>query len=1332
MPLKINEKQFEILKELNKKQHSKLFGLADVPDMTFEHPAYIKARDNFDQTSRWIHEYEDTHRKVDEQGKLTSEPSTHLPAATEVAPSPSTPGTQPGSSGAGDDAYFFEPSIPEVQTLLRKRPDAVMKLGLDKWITGIAEPEKAEAVTDPVSGMTVGQNRVPAKSWLDVLNKDQSAYKHASDFMWNERLEEAKRLGQNLKRYRDIPLKGHVPDFLKGGAIYNIERRLTPGVLGVADAATLGLASPVGDLLTEGIGKAAGAVGLDIGPQPTAEDVRNRSPFSYMVGNLYGYGLPRNPTNAIQQGLYDQGIKTASRFINPGVGTKAAVSALAGGGANAAEGAVSEFGRNIEQGEPVVEAAKNAASGVPLNSLFGTALGGASELAGQFAGAGRDAIRTQEHLMMPMKALREGGGDTSIVWGVKPSKEVRRHINTALEEGGVGSPAALAADEVAPHIQESLERQDAEAAKKNAAQMEEYYAHPGYRDIRVSSKPLVQALVDMVGEGRFHAPVSGAPTHMDPDAIRTIQNEVVKAKWAEPVYYDPKTAQEVASEVDGIVVDLDSAKDIFGNVPDDVAAGDVAVIVPKHMTAKELTRFEDKVYSKLKPNERGSTVESPVYKRLDSAAKEVRDQFPYYIDEQERLIPPPGGSSGAPSVSPRSAFPPRSRPPQENLADEVMDPEAQWRGSAGAQRQGPAQPSADEVGLDQLAGNGLVLGGRQVPDARSPESGAPSQRRSVDPLRQARWDDVRPSSAADTIERQSAGEVKVGSEDFLPSTEQVGSNDIKELIPSGEELGSDDFLTRSGVELGSADFQPPTEPSAVARPTPRLRDLRRRAVPQGPQKNEFDNHNDYLMARARWRLKEGKATAADRTRLKKSVDTIPPTERIPGSDETTLDTQRSIAPEIAPEDATPLSLLAGNKLAMPAKPHGGEQLLNKLSSPSFPASPDYQEFSRQLGFLADSPNVDGDVAREVEELAANFNLKPHEYKHVQDALYPGQTREFRGDPVREAMKGREQSPSAPGGDVVPFRKPKDYPDESLAGPMAKDWEDANQETNNWFEDIVSPGRDPRSDEARRMADLTNQRQAFDEAQGMVRNAEERLGPLEHEDRIKSIMGILSKKLGREVTKEDLIRAGLITGGAAAMLSTDDDDVGAAGAMAIAGGGSGFKKGRPRQLERKLDNGETVRGFSALRRQQHDLLTGVETAKRRVGASNEKTIKDRVMEYNLGDNIDFDRALLDEAKKLGLDKELRTAAATRVYPKLRRQAWGGSNKGSLEGLASFFGLRADKLFEILSGAPRNPFDRGSTSLISDNFREQLNLRGGRPGARYGDSLRRKVLKEEEEQ
>src|ERR1700752_4977530 len=281
MPL--DETDYRVLRALNKKQQARIWSLADREGMTFEHPEYVKARKRFEDSSMLMRQYETENRIVNDEGKLASEPPTRLPPSAEAAAKEPTSGEQLDPPlppvGSNGEAYFFEPSIPEVQTLLRKDPQAALRAGLDpSWITGIATPEHKQDVLDTASGMKMGENVIPATTHLDELTKDRSAYDTMANYLYAQRLEEARKQGVNLKRYRDIPLKGNVPDFLKGGAIYNIERRLTPGVLGVADAATLGLASPAGDALTKGISNVASSVGIDIGPQPTAEDVRNRSP----------------------------------------------------------------------------------------------------------------------------------------------------------------------------------------------------------------------------------------------------------------------------------------------------------------------------------------------------------------------------------------------------------------------------------------------------------------------------------------------------------------------------------------------------------------------------------------------------------------------------------------------------------------------------------------------------------------------------------------------------------------------------------------------------------------------------------------------------------------------------------------------------------------------------------------------------------------------------------------------------------------------------------------------------------------------------------------------
>lgn len=92
--------------------------------------------------------------------------------------------------------------------------------------------------------------------------------------------------------------------------------------------------------------------------------------------------------------------------------------------------------------------------------------------------------------------------------------------------------------------------------------------------------------------------------------------------------------------------------------------------------------------------------------------------------------------------------------------------------------------------------------------------------------------------------------------------------------------------------------------------------------------------------------------------------------------------------------------------ARSAVKHGGERMRKKLREPPFPMSQGYKEFTEQLEFLLDAPRIDGDVLREVDQLATNFKLRDNEYNHVQDALYPPEPRRARKDPIREAVAGR--------------------------------------------------------------------------------------------------------------------------------------------------------------------------------------------------------------------------------------------------------------------------------------------------------------------------------------
>lgn len=1229
----VNDAQYRIAKELNKRQQSRIWSLADHPDMNFEDPVYKKTRQNFDFTTKLLDEYEGASRKVDDAGKLTAPPVTRLPS--EVI-----------SENAKGFNYHYEPSIAEAQSAYSKDRQLPARLGVDQsWIYGVGQPEKAEDVTDQTTGQVMGQNVVPAKSHLELMTEEDEPYKLYANRLWEDKMAEAKAKGQSLQRYRDVHFrKGQKADYLAGGAEYLVDRRLAPFALGAADTMSMGQATPLYSAMRDLAEYKIDQHGDDSSwLPPSGEDVINRSPGSHLAGGIAasfipgdaavgipftGFRLPLNPANALQEagasalGYGGGGLYKAALGHDAGIVGKAAISGALGAGINAAEGASRDFAQGLGEGQGPLDAAGGAAENVGENSLAGTLGGAGFDLLGQGAGGIRDSMRESKRMKQLLTLERAGGGST-LLRGVHAPPEVKAYVRRS-SKGEIGSPGALAAEGIAPQMREHLDQQAVAEAKAVDAQMREYNAHPGYNKIKVSSKPLVQVLVDMVGEGRFHAPVSGAPMHMDQDVVRTIQREVVGHKWAEPEFGEPQAAAQYAQQVDGIVVDLDTAKDIFGELPEDVAAGDVAVIVPHRMTAKELTAFEDKVYGKLKPNEQGSRAESPVYEKLDLAAKEVRDKFPYYVDENGKLVDPPGTPSGSPQ-GPTSGKPSAQPPPMPGNppSSGSADADTLERVSAGEMQVG----SQDFVQPSSLEAEDV----RAMPPSRMPAAQEVAPK-TEDPAHSPQFWEFTPEriqqklgvsleEATVIADRLHGGRQPLPAPTGAPSTEELNSGDF---IPQTEELKSNDFLPGSGGELGSADFQPETIEPANGPPTARLRDLRRRAIPEGPQKGDYEDNHDYLMARAKWRFKAGKATAGDKARFKKAADAIPPTERVPAAESSIPQTKRSISPD---EEATPLSLLAGNKLAM-------------------------------------------DVPDE---------------------------------------------PFATSG-------ARDYPDESVPGPMAKDWQEANKETKDWYEDIISPGRDPRSGESKRMADLTNQQSAMEDANAQVRDVEERLGPMDDEGRMKAMLGILSKKLGREVTKEDLVRAGLLAGGVAAASSDDENSQGVGvGAMVLGGFGGKLKPGQIRQLEEKLDDGTIVKGFSALRRKQHLSASELQKIRQRTGVDADKATIEKIIRFNQTDDINSDKALLKVAKELGIEQELYRAAGTGAYQDLKDRVLFQGGEGARQALFDFTRHRGDKAFELLSGAPRNPFDKTPQSALGAYGRSAPNLTGGRGGVRHVDNL-----------
>ncbi len=232
-------------------------------------------------------------------------------------------------------------------------------------------------------------------------------------------------------------------------------------------------------------------------------------------------------------------------------------------------------------------------------------------------------------------------------------------------------------------------------------------------------------------------------------------------------------------------------------------------------------------------------------------------------------------------------------------------------------------------------------------------------------------------------------------------------------------------------------------------------------------------------------------------------------------------------------------------------------------------------------------------------------------------------------------------------------------------------------------------------------------------------------------RAKMIASSVAHQLGRALTSDEAkdiakFMASTAVGGAVGDALDDGEGGGAALGAAVGGmvggGHPGGPRGKlPRQLEASGPKGESLKGFSALRRQQHLALEKLQEAGAGLGANSDKSVLRKVLGFNQNSGTPEDAILLEEARKLGLEEELWRAPATQAYGRLRERGMGGApdkvNGGIRSILSRIFGPRIDAASGVLAGEPTT--FQGKQGPLETGTRELLNLSGGRLGARFGD-------------
>lgn len=1285
-------------------------------------------------------------RKTDDGGQLTEEPGQTR------QPSSSTPGSKQKEA-----SFYFEPSLAEAREMYRKDPGLLRKLNLsEKWGTGVSVPAMTLQSPDASGYGGIPQPRAQ-QSFLETFSEDQEPYTALAEKLWADRLADAQARGEHVKRYKDVKArKGELGDYVKGGAEYIATRRVAPAAVGAANAASLGQAGPLYDAGREmydynqsrsrQIPEEHQVVtdpmtGMPMGTnetQPETYDSRNlpassqdivmRSPLSAMAGGIAAYALAGNPSNLIQSTLAENMGYDAADWLG-----KAAISGLSGSAANVLESGLGRYSEALQRGEGPIEAIPDVKD-LALDSAMGFGFGAAGDAGAQAARIGRNAYREAKP---ELRMLFNAGGDTSFKTGVKAPPEVQGFLDEASKFRAVGSPGAIAADKLAPKIQSSLEAQQAAEKTRIGKQMEEYYGHPVYGKMKTSARPLVDAMIGLATGGRTTAPLTGQRVAFNRENIRKIKNEF-GSNWAQVQMVPAAKAPEFAHANDGTVIDNDLALELFDKK---VPAGQVPIVVVDPMDARTLTSLEDWIDDRLAYAKRAEGNSDTVYTTLNSAAKDMRDKFPRFEDEAGNLVPPP----------------PETRSSQPYNPSEDLPPEPSPEGSVSV------LPRPREVGEASVAPESRPGVGPGRPrmfgpfDLRAAQQGGEKASMLPRPM------DVvdRPSMMYEATPGAGPGVPDVLDPfNLRQRTERIPMRGLETVPIAGGEYAEPQMVSQPD-RPGIGQMRDPGDmlgPSVEPRATQQVQGSYNRPPNVEMEPAPATNRNPYGFA--------------ERGQPEPEVP-LPPSERNPYR-----------APALGDES---LSLLAGNKLAMndappsSAGPTGDTGDLGAVGPGQFAVLDQMDGIPRERTFATFA-----EAEAEAKRLGAHFKA-PSRFAPINEQQWrSGQRRDMslEQQEIDDFLMGktdvnpgnRERPIETAGEEVLPPGRGLPRPDERGGLEMMLDAQLENAPKANQAEideigalqtadreqvaanqkaysDNVSQAQEARSAEDKKMGELSQKQaseekgialandvspEGVEEAKAFVDNMDKRLGPIPDNEKQGMIASILSKKLGRTVTVQDLVDAGLL-GGGLAVAATDDDDAGPGSAAMMFGMGRMFRGKKapveeapkltyPREPEAVLDDGRKVKGFSALRRQQHLAQGGIETAKQRVGATGDKTIRDRIIGFNRGDDKIYDDALLAEAKRIGAEDELWKAAAAAGWLDLKnRHFLGTKGEGLVSRVADTAGPRLDRVAGILSGAGRNPLDSGPQDImehlwragVADPGRRFFDISRGSVGARYGN-------------
>lgn len=587
--------------------------------------AYASMRDNpdgsvsmeqVDSLSTRIREYRDAENALtntNESGGNIEDARGELPNRWEPEKKASTAGRPSFVGGFGAPMPFMGQAAQGAAA----QPEIFHEPSLGKAKRALSDPATMQA-------LGYGPNEMFSPEALDALSEDSLEYRKYADNLYSQALLKRKAAsdGVGIVRFSKIGFGEDPGSKVRGAALeYGL-----PVVSGLDDSAALGAVKAVTELASPG-------------STESIRDLSERHPIPSIAGNVIGNFLPggaaaRGARLALRKTGYEaakQAANAANKVITKGmVGRAAASGALVGTLEGEGMDAVAGAGRKLGGGDFFHEPLQEEISKRLLRTAAGAVFGAGGEVVGGLAAKGAKVIAENPKVSNLLKIFREGGGDTSVAGGLKPTAAMQENVTIASKAGPnneiQGTVEDVASRKLASQLPESLRSQEAVMSDKYLKLNEGYNSSPSGLQ-KHSTAPVVESLYKSI-LGKFKSSPLGGSVNQQPTVVREMT--ALLKSTSERIRLPLHEAQALIEEHPGwIMASVHDAEKVWptGNrLPTSNVGAERVVFAPLSHNSKSLNEATQHVDSLMR-DAKNSGGEKEGLLLVQRGLRKVRDEF---------------------------------------------------------------------------------------------------------------------------------------------------------------------------------------------------------------------------------------------------------------------------------------------------------------------------------------------------------------------------------------------------------------------------------------------------------------------------------------------------------------------------------------------------------------------------------------------------------------------------------------------------------------------------------------------------------------------------------